>query len=766
MIEAQSQPYSIGQTVKAKIEKIASYGVFVRLEDDTLAYCRRRELSWDSGVRPQDVVDIGEEIKVQVLPPSDQGKLTEVSLKKTLPDPWDEFISRFKIGDVISGSVKDIRDYGIFVQILPGVDGFISTSELVSWKIESPADIFWIEDDVEAIITSVDRTKKKVRLSIRQHLASLVRYTEIVQAVRARLTSEERKATNDAPIPPESEGSSDDSDQADDLDFTPLGRVLVVEDRNEICEPLAIWLRDKGCEASAALTTSQAQAYLSHATYDLLIVDVDLPDQDGLHFLQQLQAKNLAIKTIVMSIPETLEERSQDIEDLNTLTVFAKPLDLDEIASTLMQITKGKSPRYKKDASLSANRSEILESLRHFEVNLGQDRSLESGLKRIVTQTKAEMGILFHLNPLSKQVNMVAKYGLMPINESATFSLDESPVNDIIVDGDYLYEPAIPNQKVAKYQKLLDFIQFSSCIGIPVEVRGTRHHALFLFRSQKNGFGSEQFQAAVLMSHLIAILLEQAILDDKIRSMDRLILSGQLASGFGHEVFNKMSGLGIQIQNLETDFKLLERSIPNSEVKQNFKDIHQAIASLGDTAADLRNTVGLFRQLMLPEKTVHAKINEALHHTHTILRPTAQRSRVKILIDVSSTLPDTPARRISLRQILLNIMLNALQHLKDTSQKERLLEIMVEFEETDEELPIKVRFQDNGPGIHKQLWNEIFNLGFSTRVEGTGLGLFITKSLVESIGGRVSVESSVIPLGTTFLLELPIVHEREEISDD
>jgi two-component system sensor histidine kinase FlrB len=68
---------------------------------------------------------------------------------------------------------------------------------------------------------------------------------------------------------------------------------------------------------------------------------------------------------------------------------------------------------------------------------------------------------------------------------------------------------------------------------------------------------------------------------------------------------------------------------------------------------------------------------------------------------------------------------------------------------------VQARFSDTGPGIHRQLWEKIFALGFTTRAGGSGLGLYIARSLMGSMGGRIVLEESLVPLGTTFLVELP-----------
>jgi two-component system NtrC family sensor kinase len=72
-----------------------------------------------------------------------------------------------------------------------------------------------------------------------------------------------------------------------------------------------------------------------------------------------------------------------------------------------------------------------------------------------------------------------------------------------------------------------------------------------------------------------------------------------------------------------------------------------------------------------------------------------------------------------------------------------------------------IRVADDGPGIHRQHFDQIFSLGFTTRrQEGTGLGLYITRGLVESMGGKISLAESVILIGTTFTIELPLITQE------
>jgi two-component system NtrC family sensor kinase len=108
-----------------------------------------------------------------------------------------------------------------------------------------------------------------------------------------------------------------------------------------------------------------------------------------------------------------------------------------------------------------------------------------------------------------------------------------------------------------------------------------------------------------------------------------------------------------------------------------------------------------------------------------------------------------------LKQVCLNIMLNAIQQIAYKRAGGGTLTVRTEYRPEDA-MPLKIYFVDDGPGIHAQHQERVFELGFTTKKDGVGLGLFISRGLVESLGGRVSVKESIMLVGTTFLVELPI----------
>ena len=99
-------------------------------------------------------------------------------------------------------------------------------------------------------------------------------------------------------------------------------------------------------------------------------------------------------------------------------------------------------------------------------------------------------------------------------------------------------------------------------------------------------------------------------------------------------------------------------------------------------------------------------------------------------------------------------MLNAIQHMAQKPTDHHRLTVKTYYEEEAPGQEIIITVSDTGPGIHKKHLEHIFNLGFTTRDEGSGLGLYIANSLIESFGGKLIVKESIIPLGTEFLIEL------------
>ena len=155
----------VGDTVTATVSNIEPYGVFVDLGEDLEAFLHVSEVSWDKNVKhPKDYLEIGQDIDVEVIEIDKEGRRLRVSLKSLLPKPMDAFVSKYKVGNVVTGTVTSLTDFGAFVKI-DNVEGLLHNQE-VSWdKSENAKDLLKVGDEVEVKIIKIDSDAGKISLS-------------------------------------------------------------------------------------------------------------------------------------------------------------------------------------------------------------------------------------------------------------------------------------------------------------------------------------------------------------------------------------------------------------------------------------------------------------------------------------------------------------------------------------------------------------------------------------------------------------------------
>ena len=154
-----------GDTVSVTVSNIEPYGAFVDLGEDLEAFLHVSEISWDKNVKhPKDYIEIGQVIDVQIIEIDKQQRRLRVSRKTLLPKPIDQFASANRTGDIITGTVSSVTDFGAFLKI-GAVEGLLHNQE-ISWdKSESAKALYKAGDEIEVKIIKIDRENGKVSLS-------------------------------------------------------------------------------------------------------------------------------------------------------------------------------------------------------------------------------------------------------------------------------------------------------------------------------------------------------------------------------------------------------------------------------------------------------------------------------------------------------------------------------------------------------------------------------------------------------------------------
>ena len=125
------------------------------------------ELSHERNVSPKSVVTVGEEIDVKVLDLNEEEGRVSLSLKATVPGPWDGVEQKLAKGDVIEGTVKRLTDFGAFVEVLPGIDGLVHISQISHKRVENPKDALQVGQVVNVKVLDVNAADERVSLSIK-----------------------------------------------------------------------------------------------------------------------------------------------------------------------------------------------------------------------------------------------------------------------------------------------------------------------------------------------------------------------------------------------------------------------------------------------------------------------------------------------------------------------------------------------------------------------------------------------------------------------
>jgi small subunit ribosomal protein S1 len=162
--------FPTGARLQGKIVGVTDYGAFVQIEPGVEGLVHVSEMSWSKHVKhPSKIVKVGDEVEVVVLEVKTDQRRISLGLKQTLPDPWEAAAEKYPVGSLVNGRVRNLADFGAFVEIEEGMEGLIHISD-VSWteRIKHPSEKFKKGDKIEARVLKVDSQNRRLSLGIKQ----------------------------------------------------------------------------------------------------------------------------------------------------------------------------------------------------------------------------------------------------------------------------------------------------------------------------------------------------------------------------------------------------------------------------------------------------------------------------------------------------------------------------------------------------------------------------------------------------------------------
>jgi C4-dicarboxylate-specific signal transduction histidine kinase len=232
---------------------------------------------------------------------------------------------------------------------------------------------------------------------------------------------------------------------------------------------------------------------------------------------------------------------------------------------------------------------------------------------------------------------------------------------------------------------------------------------------------------------------------DKLAHVTRTQAMGELAAAIAHEVNQPLTAI---VTNANFSLRQLKGSSPNLE------ELRTAITEIVNDGTRASAVISRIRGLLVkgtPRRS-ELDINEIIQEVITLLRNELTRNRVYLSPELAADLPRVPGDPVQLQQVLINLVVNAIEAMRTSTGRTRELRISSAKNQDD----VLVQVQDSGPGIEPELADRIFEPFFTTKAEGIGMGLLISRSIIESHGGHLSLVP--VPQGALFqftLLSIP-----------
>jgi small subunit ribosomal protein S1 len=161
--------YLPGTRVNGKVVNLTDYGAFIELAPGVEGLVHVSEMSWSKRVKhPSKMLQVGQDVEAVVLDVDFENRRISLGVKQTEPDPWTTLAERYAIGSVISGRVRNLTDFGAFIEVEEGIDGLVHVSDISAKRIKHPSEVLKKGERVDAVILNIDTENHRLSLGIKQ----------------------------------------------------------------------------------------------------------------------------------------------------------------------------------------------------------------------------------------------------------------------------------------------------------------------------------------------------------------------------------------------------------------------------------------------------------------------------------------------------------------------------------------------------------------------------------------------------------------------
>ncbi len=754
--------------VRATVKEWRKHGALVELDDGRLGWLPAKEVVPDirqgEDLSACDRRPAAEAFDVVIFDEEFHGDRPRpiVSYVRAHNDPWDE-VTQWADGAVKVMEVYITTATHAFGTIPPGVRAQMRVADLQAVFGAGPWRQFAAPYPGDEIAGRVRRD----RINRRERLVTL----DVADFIQSPVSVADALApeTVECATPPQSADPTVEA-RRPSLALGLVKRLLILDDDEPLARAVAAYLERAGCEVTVCLTGDCALSHFpppdSPDTHlpplDLALIDVHLGEGDraeGLRVAREIQERdpNLSIVLITGHDLEPLDGPLRQSADLMVCALIQKPFGVEQLMQALDARTRAPAPLGHVVAGVK--------------VQVPVRRTADAGsvgdrIHEVLSDLRDELGadavVLFGIHPVSLKVSLIGRadpWSLVPAVEP---NVQRSPVRDVAIGGQRVMTPDARHPAyLPKHRWLVEAYEYVSCIAVPAPAPSELGHAVFAFSRKPEAFDQDDFAVMSRAARSLAALLDAERLEQIIEANRPYEIMGKTYGVMAHELRRELSDMltddlvgwlnGKQTLDSADMCELCERVEIIHDRQKRASDILRAFREMAQGASQAESDVtlsALLDALVLRLRNQDRRI----HYPPHVQDEEARAARVRL-------------RPAGLEQIVYNVAMNAVQQIDllpiPTRAESGQVFIELALERRDGARAAVIRVHDNGPGVHRADFEQVFRFGYTTRPDGLGMGLDISRRIAQEVKvgertGAVRIARSILLAGTTFEVVLPV----------